>query len=82
VAFEEAFCVIQMQRYCGTETQSVDCRLEVCVVLVASSVQGAAEVDKSNMSHSLDGVHVWVGGSSMDGPLGRTEEFVLKGPLQ
>ena len=66
MAFEEALRVIQMQRYCGTETQSVDCQLEVCVVLVASSVRGAAEVDKS---HSLDGVHVSVGGSSMDGPL-------------
>ena len=78
MAFEEALRVIQMQRYCGTETQSMDCQIEVCVVLVASSVQVAAEVDKS---HSLDGV-VLVGDSSMDVPLGRTEEYVLKGPLQ
>ena len=30
------------------------------------------------MSHSLDGVHVSGGGGSMDGPLGRTEGYVLR----
>ena len=43
VVFGMAF---QVQRYYGTETQMLDCRLEVGVVMVASSVQEAAEMDK------------------------------------
>ena len=43
VVFEVAF---RVQKYYGTETQSLDCRLEVGVVMVASSVQAAVEVDR------------------------------------